>query len=82
MTKGWGRIHFCQMSHTITVRLSPELAEWLEEAAARSGVSQGKIVRDQLEKARSAAGERPFMRLAGAISGPRDLSTRKGFSRR
>ena len=23
---------------------------------------------------------RPFLRLAGAIAGPRDLSTRKGFS--
>ncbi len=70
------------MSHTITIRLTPELAAWLEEVAARSGVSQGKIVRDQLERARSAAGARPFMRLAGAVSGPRDLSTRKGFSTR
>ena len=35
------------MSHTITVRLSKELATWLEEVAARTGVSQGKIVRDQ-----------------------------------
>ena len=25
---------------------------------------------------------RPFLRLAGAIAGPRDLSTRKGFSQK
>ena len=69
------------MSHTITVRLTKELAEWLEQNAVETGVSQGKIIRDHLERARAAASHRPFMRLAGAIRGPRDLSTRKGFSR-
>ena len=34
-----------------------------------------------LEKARDAA-ELPFLRWAGAVSGPADLSTRKGFSRK
>ena len=69
------------MSHTITVRLDAELARWLEETAARTGVSQGRIVRDQLELARAKVRTRSFMRLAGAVKGPRDLSTRKGFSR-
>jgi hypothetical protein len=70
------------MSQTITVRLNKELAVWLEETASRSGVSQGRIVREQLEKARSAKTEKPFMRWAGSIKGlPRDLSSRKGFSR-
>jgi len=69
------------MSHTITVRLTRELAEWLEEAAASTGVSQGKIVRDQLEKARASRSGKAFMRLAGSVRGPRDLSSRKGFSR-
>jgi hypothetical protein len=68
------------MSHTITVRLPKELAEWLASTAARAGVSQGHIIREQLERARSARGERKFMRLAGAVAGPRDLSKRKGFS--
>jgi hypothetical protein len=68
------------MSHTITVRLTKELAAWLEETAAESGVSQGKIVRDQLEQAK-ARGTRSFMRLAGTVRGPKDLSRRKGFSR-
>jgi hypothetical protein len=69
------------MSHTITVRLSKELAAWIEAAARRSGVSQGKIVRDQLEQARARGAARAFMRLAGTVRGPRDLSRRKGFSR-
>ena len=69
------------MSHTITIRLSKELAEWLVETARRTGVPQGKLVRDQLEKAKAVAGSRPYMRWAGCVNGPKDLSTRKGFSK-
>ena len=68
------------MGHTITIRLGKDLAAWLEETARRSGVAQGQIVREQLEKARAASGRRPFMRLAGVVDGPRTLSRRKGFS--
>ncbi|RPH55008.1 ribbon-helix-helix protein, CopG family, partial [bacterium] len=46
------------MSTRITVRLSKELAAWLEEAAAQSGVSQGRLIRDQLEKARASGEEK------------------------
>ena len=70
------------MSHTITVRLTRELAEWLEQQAATTGVPQGKIVRDQLEKAKATSARQPFMRLAGSVRGPKDLSSRKGFARR
>jgi hypothetical protein len=69
------------MGHTITVRLTRELAAWLEELAATTGVPQGKIVRDQLERARLSSGRQPFMRLAGAVRGAKDLSSRKGFTR-
>jgi hypothetical protein len=70
------------MSQTITVRLNKELSTWLEKTAARIGVSQGQIVREQLEKAKSTKTDKPFMRLAGSIRGlPRDLSQRKGYSR-
>jgi len=69
------------MGHTITVRLPRDLAEWLEMTAKKTGVPQGKIVRDQLERAR-ASEVKAFMRLAGAIEGPRDLSKRKGFAKR
>ena len=69
------------MGQTLTVRLTKELAAWLEQTAAETGVSQGKLVRDQLEQARAASSSRAFMRLAGALRGPRDLSQRKGFTR-
>jgi hypothetical protein len=70
------------MGHTLTIRLSGELAQWLEETARRTGVSQGEIVRTQLERARGDKKARPFMQLAGCIDGPSDLSSRKGFSKR
>jgi hypothetical protein len=63
------------------VRLTEELANWLEQTAARIGVSQGQIVRHQLERARADHSGKEFMRLAGAKRGPRDLSSRKGFTR-
>ena len=75
------RLRFGQVSQTITVHPGKELSSWLEETAARTGLSQGQIVREQLEKAKSAKEEKPFMRLAGSIRGlPRDLSRRKGYS--
>jgi Ribbon-helix-helix protein, copG family len=69
------------MSHTISIRLTKELAEWLEKTAAESGVSQGRLIRDQLEVARASSQTRAYMRLAGAVRGPADLSQRKGFFR-
>lgn len=69
------------MSQTITVRLTKELAAWLAHVAGKTGVSQGRIIRDQLEKARAGSTRQSFMRLAGSVRGRRDLSSRKGFSR-
>jgi len=68
------------MGHTITVRIDSELAGWLEDTARRTGRSQGQIVREQLEQARSDKKQRRFMRLAGIVDGAPDLSSRKGFS--
>jgi predicted transcriptional regulator len=67
------------MSNAITVRLPEDLAEWLDQTARRTGVPKGRIIREELEKGRNS-GQRPFLRLAGTVSGPADLSTRKGFS--
>ena len=64
----------------MTIRLTPELADWLAATALKTGVAQGKIIRDQLEKARTSE-KQAFLRLAGAVSGPRNLSSRRGFSR-
>ena len=68
------------MNNTITVRLPEDLAEWLDSASRKAGVPRGRIVRDQLQLARQRE-KRPFLRLAGSIEGPRNLSARKGFSR-
>lgn len=75
------RIRFWQMGHTITVRLDDDLAAWLTEQARKTGVSQGQVVREQLEKARAGSGKR-FMRWAGSVKAARNLSSRKGFSPR
>jgi hypothetical protein len=48
-------LQFAQMRKTITIRLLQKLAEWLESTASKAGISQGSIVRDQLEKARAQA---------------------------
>ncbi len=69
------------MSQTITIRLTKDLSEWLEKTATRTGMSQGQLIREQLEKARAANANRSFMRLAGSVRGPRNLSHRKGFSK-
>jgi len=69
-----------QMRNTITVRLPDDLAEWLDAASKTAGVPRGRIVRDQLQLARKRE-KQPFLRLAGSIDGPRDLSSRKGFSK-
>ena len=74
-------VHFRSMSQTITIRVSDDLAAWLEDTAVKSGVSRGKIVREHLEKARATAGNQDFMRLAGSMKGPKGLSSRKGFAR-
>jgi hypothetical protein len=74
-------LHFEQMSNTITVRLPSDLAQWLTETARKTGVPRGRIIREELENARKSE-RRPFLRLAGAVSGPENLSTRKGFSRK
>ena len=74
-------LQFCHMGQTLTIRLDRDLATWLEREAERTGLSQGKIVRTELERARKARGARTFMRLAGSVRGASDLSKRKGFSR-
>jgi predicted transcriptional regulator len=69
------------MGNTLTVRLPEDLAEWLDQAARKTGVSRGRLVRMELERAR-AASEQKFLHLAGKIKGAPDLSMRKGYSRK
>jgi hypothetical protein len=71
------------MGSTITVRIPKTLANWLQERSIRTGMPQGKIIREQLERSRALdKGSKKFMRLAGSVHGkPRDLSSRKGYSK-
>lgn len=68
------------MSTTLTIRLSDDLDQWLEETSRKTGLPKGRIVKMELERAQQSLA-RPFLALAGTISGPPNLSVRKGFSR-
>jgi len=70
------------MSHTLTIRLTEELAEWLAEVSRKTGLPAGKIIRQLMETARAESGKQRFLRLAGQIDGPPDLSMRKGYARK
>jgi hypothetical protein len=70
------------MGNTITIRLPQELAEWLKSTARKTGIPMGRLVRDQLELAKRETGDKPFLRYAGIMSGPADLSSRKGYSKK
>jgi hypothetical protein len=70
------------MGSTITVRIPEELADWLKNTARRTGVPVGRLVREELERAKRENGTKSYMRFSGSIVGPPDLSSRKGFSRK
>jgi hypothetical protein len=74
------------MSNTLTVRLPEDLFEQLREKARSTGLPVASVVRQSLEttlaRDRAAAGNQAWRKFSGIIKGgPRDLSTRKGFSR-
>jgi len=68
------------MSRTLSIRLTADQAAWLKATSRKTGVAQGKLVREQIDRARRSI-EPSFMCLVGSMAGPRDLSMRKGFSR-
>jgi hypothetical protein len=70
------------MSHTITIRLTPELEKWLDVVSRETGIPKGQFIREQLERVRVNTKQKRFMRLAGVIEGPPDLSSRKGYARK
>ena len=67
------------MSTTLSIRLTEDLARWVEEQSRVTGRSQGSLVKEAVERARRAE-PKPFMKLAGCLEGPEDLSERKGFA--
>lgn len=70
------------MPSTLTVRLSDDLAEALQQASRKSGVPKGVIVRQAVAAHLGTARDLTVMsRYFGAISGPADLSTNKAYRR-
>jgi len=70
------------MGHTLTIRLTDDLLDWLKETSRQTGVPMGRLIRQQLEAAKASGGKQRFLRHAGVFrGGPPDLSSRKGFSR-
>jgi predicted DNA-binding protein len=69
------------MGNTLSVRLPKPLLERLRRIARDSGLPVGKFVRESLESTLSKHGDNPLLEFAGVIKGgPKDLSSRKGFS--
>jgi predicted DNA-binding protein len=71
------------MSNTLTVRLPEELLEQLRRRARRAGLPVGRVVRQSIENTLFQDENIRLLEFAGLIKGgPRDLSSRKGFSRK
>jgi predicted DNA-binding protein len=75
-------LQFCHMGNTITVRLPQELIDRLRQKSRRTGLPVGRVVRQAVESSLSREEKNPLLEYAGVIKGgPRDVSSRKGFSR-
>lgn len=70
------------MSNTLTVRLPEELLQRLREKSRRTGLPLGRVVRQAVENSLLEEESPAWKKYAGIIKGgPRNLSSRKGFSR-
>jgi len=70
------------MGNTLTIRLPKALLERLRQVSRRAGLPVGRVVRESLESTLAQQKENPLLQFAGVIKGgPRNLSSRKGFSR-
>jgi predicted DNA-binding protein len=74
------------MSNTLTIRFPDELLERLREKSRRSGLPLGRVVRQFVENGLSAEppaeASQAWRKYIGIIKGgPRNASSRKGFSR-
>jgi Ribbon-helix-helix protein, copG family len=69
------------MGNTLTVRLPEELLKRLREKSRRTGLTVGRVVRESLESTLGDENEPGWMKHAGTMTGPKNLSSRKGYSR-
>ena len=75
------------MSNTLTIRFPEELLERLREKSRRTGVPMGQVVRRFVESGLSqdpsGKENQAWRKYVGIFrDGPRDLSSRKGYSRK
>jgi len=71
-----------RMGNTITVRLPQELIDRLRKKSRRTGLPVGRVVRQAVETSLDTEESNPLLEFAGLIKGgPREVSSRKGFSR-
>jgi len=70
------------MEDTITIRITSDLSAWLKSTARKTGIPVSRLVREHLERAKRETREKPFLRYVGIMSGPPDLSSRKGYSKK
>ncbi len=68
------------MSVTISVRLSEELNDWLENEAKKVGLPKSRIIKQQLERSRTEKARQDFLDLAGVVELDQDMSSRRGFT--
>jgi predicted DNA-binding protein len=68
------------MSNTLAVRFPDELLQRLREKSRRTGLPVGRVVRQAVENS-LRQDEPAWMKYAGTMSGPKNLSSRKGYSR-
>jgi predicted DNA-binding protein len=70
------------MSNTLTIRLPEDVLQRLREKSRRTGLPMGRVVRQAVEHALLQDEQPAWQRYVGVIKGgPRNLSSRKGFSR-
>jgi predicted DNA-binding protein len=70
------------MSNTLTIRLPEELLQRLREKSRRSGLPLGRVVRQAVENSLRQDESPAWKKYVGIVKGgPRNLSSRKGFSR-
>ena len=71
------------MSNTLTIRLPEELLERLRKKSRSTGLPVGRVVRQALESSLDGEESNPLLQFAGVIKGgPRNVSSRKGYSRK
>ena len=69
------------MSHTVSIRIPESMNRRLEERAKRTGRTWSAVVKEALERSLEVE-PKPFMALAGSLDGTRNLSKRKGISKK